>query len=246
MVKGFRKVAPAPQTRLPITISVLKHLTSSLSSILQSHYQVVMYKAMFLLAFHACLRIGEITSKPGQQHNLHMSDVTFLHLPSSPLDSILITFRSFKHSKPHDIKQLEVVEVPETRPVQSLKVYLSLRGPSPGPLFMWQDTLPVTYSQFTKVLTSALNFAGYSTSHNKSHSFRIGQATLALQQGLTQLQIMKLGRWSSAAHLKYLLPTSLSSWLSSWRWFFLLSVWWLWRKSCTNIDPWYSVLSKSL
>ena len=211
MLKGFQKLSPNPICRLPITLGILKQLLLALPSVLNSRYAVTMYKAMFLLAFHACLRVGEITAKPGQDHNLHVGDVNFCTYPKPQRTSLFITFRSYKHSKQNQISTLEVVDHVETSPVSTLHHYLQMRGPHQGPLFSWQDRMPVSYTQFRDTLKAALSFAGFSTSQYKSHSFRIGRATLALEQGMSELQVMKLGRWSSTAHLRYLAPPSLSS-----------------------------------
>ena len=167
---------------------------------------------MFSLAFFGCLRIGEITSKSTKaDHNLQLADIQFLSYQNKCDPDILITFRSFKHSTPHKIHRLQVSESQPIQPVSLLAAFLKERGPKPGPLFMWQNSQPVTYSQFVTTLKDTLMFSGHSTSTYTSHSFRIGRATLAMQQGLSDLQIMKLGRWSSSAHLQYLRPPSLAS-----------------------------------
>ena len=212
MLKGYRKLAPPPSVRLPITLIILQQLLNALPFILHSAYEIALYKSMYSLAFYACLRIGEITSKSSLlDHNLQLSDVQFISYRNQWQHDILITFRSFKHSTPHKIHQLQVQDSQPIKPVSLLSAFLKHRGPKHGPLFMWQDSHPVSYNQFVSTLRDALRFTGHSTTDYTSHSFRIGRATLAMEQGFSDLQIMKLGRWSSSAHLKYLRPASLSS-----------------------------------
>jgi len=59
---NFKK---AKDSRLPLTPSILKGLIESLSHTGSSKFTSAMLKAMYLLAFNAFLRIGEIT---GQYH----------------------------------------------------------------------------------------------------------------------------------------------------------------------------------
>jgi len=56
--------------RRPITLSVLSDLLDSLSHVCNSFYQQKLFTAMFLLAFHAFLRIGEITVCGKENPNL--------------------------------------------------------------------------------------------------------------------------------------------------------------------------------
>ena len=59
----------------------------------------------------------------------------------------------------------------------------SARGATPGPLFCFADGSPVKTSQFTQQLQQALNFCGLDSTKYKSHSFRIGAASLAAENG---------------------------------------------------------------
>ena len=212
MLKGYKKLAPPPAIRLPITLPILQQLTAALPHLLHSHYEIKLYTSMYAMAFYACLRIGELTHKPAtQDHNLQISDIQILVYPEQTRHDVLVSFRSHKHSTPHRISQLQIQDSYSIHPVAVLIEYLKLRGPNPGPLYIWQNGKPITYKQFVATLRDTLNFAGYPPSVYKSHSFRIGRATLALQQGYSDLQIMKLGRWASTAHLKYLRPPTMSS-----------------------------------
>ena len=61
MLCGARRLSASPDMRLPITLPVLKQLLDALPFVTYSFDQQQLFSAMFLLAFHAFLRIGEIT-----------------------------------------------------------------------------------------------------------------------------------------------------------------------------------------
>ena len=87
----------------------------------------------------------------------------------------------------------------------------SARAATPGPLFCFADGSPVKTSQFTQQLQQALNFCGLDSTKYKSHSFRIGAASLAAEKGLSDAQIRHLGRWKSDAFKLYIRqPTGVS------------------------------------
>ena len=61
---GYHKEKAAKDSRLPITPSILKGLCQSLPKTCSSRILQLMLHAMYLLAFHAFLRIGEISGLP--------------------------------------------------------------------------------------------------------------------------------------------------------------------------------------
>lgn len=61
MLKGFHKSKPTTDPRLPITPEILSSLLQSLEHTTSSFFTKLLLKAMFILAFCAFLRIGEIT-----------------------------------------------------------------------------------------------------------------------------------------------------------------------------------------
>ena len=55
-----------------------------------------------------------------------------------------------------------------------------------------------------EIVRNAVGELGLPKEHFAGHSFRIGAATSAVQAGLEDSMIMTLGRWSSAALLRYI------------------------------------------
>ena len=71
----------------------------------------------------------------------------------------------------------------------------------------WFTFLPegsaVKTEVFTRQLKGALAFCDLDCSSYKSHSFRIGAASLAAENGMSDAQIRGLGRWKSEMDLSY-------------------------------------------
>ena len=103
-----------------------------------------------------------------------------------------------------------------TCPVALLSQYFTLRGFRPGAIFLSEDGLPVSRSFFSNQLLRACHLCGLDPSRYKGHSFRIGAASYAADQGFSDTQIRLLGRWKSNAFLRYIRVPSLHSWTNSW------------------------------
>uniref|UniRef100_A0A8W8M4Z2 Tyr recombinase domain-containing protein n=1 Tax=Magallana gigas TaxID=29159 RepID=A0A8W8M4Z2_MAGGI len=73
-----------------------------------------------------------------------------------------------------------------------------------GPLFCHYSGQPLTRYQFSSVLAKALQVLGINSKYYKSHSFRIGAATMLAQQGLSEQAIQASGRWHSQAYRSYI------------------------------------------
>ncbi len=190
------------QTRLPITLPILHKLVCALPSLEPVSYKMSMYRAMFLFAFHACCRVGEITKSGSAQHWLLLKNIVF------STDSFNVTFTSYKHHVPGHTPTIRVhAQNNNFCPVHALKAYLYYRGNLPGPLFCLSDGQPIPRSHFANMLNQCLRFAGLYSPQLTSHSFRVGRATMALEQGMTLQQLLLLGRWKSMSALtKYLKP----------------------------------------
>ena len=87
-------------------------------------------------------------------------------------------------------------------PVRLLKHYL--RPSFEGPLFCHYGEKLLTRYQFAAVLNKALNFIRIDSSRIKTHSFRIGAATMYFANGVSQEDIQKMGRWKSDDYKRYI------------------------------------------
>ena len=81
--------------------------------------------------------------------------------------------------------------------------YLSLRGQSPGPLFLLSSGQPLSRTLLTHWLKDIFAAAGIQGPFS-SHSFRIGAATVAARMGVPDHLIQAVGRWNSDAYKLYI------------------------------------------
>ena len=207
LLAGVQRSRKAPDVRLPITYDILIKLIDTLDHVLPSHYQCTMFRAMFLLAFSALLRIGEICPYTMKDFNnvLQVKDCEFKSTKKG-VKSVVITIRNFKHNVG---KRPFIISIPGNRTskfclVESLKDYLKLRGLQPGPLFAFGKNIPVTRQVFSSNLKLCLTWLGLDTKLFKGHSFRIGAASFLASRKFTDSEIQRIGRWNSDAFRRYI------------------------------------------
>lgn len=189
-----------PDIRLPITKQILTRLLEAVPLVFTSIYKQKLLAALFITAFYAFLRIGEMVPKSLKTASscLHYNDLTF-----STQEVILsvLRFKTSKSQGPQFI-QLESREFP--CPVAFLRDFLSFRGVTSGPFFILQSGNPILRKEFDYSLKLILNFCGLNTDRFKGHSFRIGAASEAASNGKSDAEIRLLGRWASDAFRKYI------------------------------------------
>ena len=193
--------------RLPVTRPVLHELIRSLSFTNSSAFQRSLFAAMFIVAFYGLFRIGELATKSTHLASsvVQFSNLTFLSR-NGVKHSAKITISTYKHNannRPFDILLAREDSQPFC-PVTGLLQYCKLRGDRPGPLFCHADNSPLSVHQFNSELQRCLTYCGLDTSRYKSHSFRIGGACHAADNGYSDAQIRALGRWKSDAFKVYL------------------------------------------
>ena len=187
-------------SRLPITTSILDKLVNALMYTVSSKYDQILLVSMFTLAYHALLRIGEMTINNNNSKNvLHLNQLEVTNI------KLVIIFINFKHSEGKTFR-LEVLKHENNKicALTALKSYLAVRGKKSGPLFINAKGTAVSRQFFQSALNDALAFCGLDKTLYKSHSFRIGFATEACAKGYSSEMIRTLGRWKSDAYKVYL------------------------------------------
>jgi len=207
ILEGTRKLAPSADKRLPITIPILHRLIDAIQVTLSTqHYTKLLLTSMFLLAFHAFLRIGEITTrnKNDTTSTLQARDCT-ITINRDKLISMEITLRDPKHNHGKAFNFNIRADNTPYCPVAATHNYLTIAKPTQGPLFQFAGGCPVTRSFFDKQLQAALQAANYDPTHYKGHSFRIGAATEAVGTlGMSEHLVQHMGRWKSNAFKNYI------------------------------------------
>ena len=162
---------------------MLHQLTIALCFTITGDYCHALFQVVFLLAFLAFLRIGEITVLNSAYKHPHL---IMLHQLQSLPNQLMINFLSFKLSSGQPfLLKIEADKTPIHCPVKSKSQYLQLRGDQSGPLFQYSYHVPVTQSEFIEELRvrKALVFCRINQSGFKSYSFCIGAATTAAAMG---------------------------------------------------------------
>ena len=160
-----------------------------------------MLQSMFLLAFHAFLRIGEITV-----HSRKKCDSVVQLGDASISDTgILLVISQFKHNASGRPVTLSILPTKDRYcPVHSLSQFLKVRGPVKGPMFAFANASPVSRNLFCQYLSKTLQWAGLDPSKYKAHSFRIGAAITAADMGMSEAQIQSMSRWKSIVFKRYI------------------------------------------
>ncbi|XP_073800756.1 uncharacterized protein [Danio rerio] len=207
LIKGIQKSHPSsPDTRQPITLNILSKCIHTLRKGYISIHTARTLDAMFTLAFFGFLRCSELTITSNFNPTIHptLSDLTLL-------DEETLSF-FIKQSKTDQLRRghpIYIFDIPSpTQPFQTLKAYMHYRRAQEpnrsAPLFTDDANRPVTRFWFQFHLKEILRISGFPPEPFSSHSFRIGAATTAAHNGLSQQQIQTLGRWSSNAYKSYI------------------------------------------
>ncbi len=204
MLKGYGKLGSRLDTRMPITLPILRSILRQTPTICGSDYRRSLFTAMCTTAFFGFLRVGEITCCPRSPDVLRLAQVVRQLDLSGNLAGFKLTFTNFKHSYNQRAVSIALHRRSDVCPVQSLHAYLLRRGFSNGPLFCTEDGRAVPRQLFTNYLALIFRTCGLNPTQYKGHSFRIGAATLAAESGLSDAQIRLLGRWKSDAFRKYI------------------------------------------
>ena len=161
---------------------------------------------MFLLSYHAFLRIGEVTVRiAADQSRVIQRNQIKISKSRDNLVSLELTMYEYKHS---DLipKTLVIPSQVDSRfcPVKSLQEYLNIGNVILGPLFQFPDGAAVSRSFFTKSLRSILQFNHFNPDVYQTHSFRIGAASDTAARGVPMITIQHMGRWKSNALKNYI------------------------------------------
>ena len=75
-IQGLQKARPTADSRLPISLPVLHKLVDALPACTSIAYKQAMFRCMFLMAFFALLRVGEMTLSSNNPRNvLSLGDI---------------------------------------------------------------------------------------------------------------------------------------------------------------------------
>ncbi|OWA52370.1 hypothetical protein BV898_16825 [Hypsibius exemplaris] len=213
-LKGYQRLkATPPDSRLPITLNILRLIKNRLSSSQLSPYCQQLYWTACTFAFFGFLRVGEFCTS--SQTTTRASDHTLLsrHASLRPDGSLCLLL---PHSKTDPTGTGQTIILSPTHrsvcPVTAFRNFIRLRrqlqaSSTSLPLFIFPDGSFLSRSVFSSALKRFLcnlpNSHLYST-----HSFRIGAATIAAEALSSDTTIQKAGRWKSATYRGYIRTSS--------------------------------------
>ena len=207
VLRGIRKSTPIHKRprRLPVTPHTLRLLFRVWSRPPVSQDKVMLWAAC-CTGFFGFLRSGEFTCPSMNAYSNLMLSADDVRVDSHSNPSFVTIH--LRHSKTDIFGvgatiYLGCVDGPIC-PVKALLAYLVLRGPGPGPLFVFQDGSPLSRSLLVTAVRSALDSQGLDVRGFNGHSFRIGAATTAAACGMEDSLIQSLGRWKSSAFTSYI------------------------------------------
>ena len=206
--RGIRHLGASSRrtrSRLPIIPCILRQI-KALWSREAICYDTIMLWAACCMAFFGFFRMGEITCSTSDgrssEHCVSVADIAVDNTQEPPV--IKIHLRS---SKTDQFRQGVDIFLGRTGqdlcPVSALLAYLAVRGSAPGPLFRLRDGCYLTKEVFITRVREALSVLGYDEESYAGHSFRIGAATTAAEQGVEDSIIKMLGCWESSAFQRY-------------------------------------------
>lgn len=77
LVAGCYRVNPSVDMRLPVTVEVLDKIINSLSHVSSTVFEAVLFRAMFLFAFNAFARVGELAMTNTSTNLIQFENLSF-------------------------------------------------------------------------------------------------------------------------------------------------------------------------
>ena len=148
MLEGFKRLKPQKDTRVPITIDMLKKIIEHSKFTCANPYEVSLFKSAVLTGYFGLLRISEYTSesKRNNSHAVQINDV--LRNFDGSISIVIKTSKTDQLGK-GTVITFEPCNTHTICPVRALQQYLvSFRPNLKGPLFIHSNGTPLTRFQF--------------------------------------------------------------------------------------------------
>ena len=198
------RAGPPSRTRLPITAAVLDKIRIGLES--SCHPDRTLLWAVSCTAFFGFFRLGELLPESSSNFDPTAS-VMWGDVALDSRDHPTMVQVRLKRSKCDQFGTGANIILGKTDlplcPVVAIVDFIATRGSGPGVFFERSRGQPATKAWFVGQLRPVLASAGLPQHDYAGHSFRIGAATTAALAGVEDSTIQTLGRWHSAAYLRY-------------------------------------------
>ena len=191
--------------REPIMLNLLHRLMDSLQFVIRDGYLRVMYRAMFTVAFHGLLQVGEMTYSAHTNKAYILTDkLRFMY----DLDVITLPIYNAKTAKNGQVQKAIVDKLGgDYCPYKALLNFMALKRSTARYLFTDGNGNQLSDHTFRRTLTRCLDFCQIKDVNFNTHSMRSAGAMFLSQARLPDSQIQAPGRWTSRNYLKYIRQT---------------------------------------
>lgn len=199
ILRGIKRLkgAHARPQRLPITARLMQYIKVALPRIVSDVHDQHMFWAAYCLAFFGFLRVGELVARDAETGAPRLAVGDLLIAQSY----VTITIRQ---SKTDPFRRGCDVHIGESGrsvcAVRAVKNYMAARQRTPrreDALLIDLQGRPLRRERFTATLQRCLIGTVPEARRYTAHSFRIGAATSAAQNGVPDWLIQASGRWTS-------------------------------------------------
>lgn len=183
IIAGLRNLTPSNDQWPKITLPRLQNIISYVPNALHCEYDIHMFRAMFVLAFYACLRVWELCNiKELQCYTLQRQNFSFSHdyAQAKYPAAMEITFHSYKHSIPsyqvfvfcfagaHHYFALSEKSI--LHPTEGINARTSF------PWLIWSSQ-PISKQDFIKIMHETFALSRFIHTPFESHACCIGGST---------------------------------------------------------------------
>ena len=154
LLKGCNNLRKSHDTRLPITKQILEKIIYGIDKCIDNNFTKTLLKAVFLLAFNACLRLGEILVRSPKEAGsvIQKQDVTFTYCNRRP-QSLTLVIRHYKNNQPVTITIEANHNNSQLCPVTAVHSHLENQSRVDGPVSKhWGN------SSYTELRNMTINF----------------------------------------------------------------------------------------
>ena len=200
LIEAFKRKSHNAYDRKPIKRCLLKKMVRRLKKVTHTEYDRWLFNAIFIIMYHACLRVSEVARSSNSKHTMSFKQMFIRG------GKLVLCLKSYKHSNQRTSK----IVLPACKgcicPVRAYKKYKKLRKRIPGPFFLKENGKAASRNVIAKMLKKVIEALSLNPKHFNTHSFRIGKITDLATTGSSSNKIKSAGRFHSNAYLNYIKP----------------------------------------
>ena len=200
VLKGISNTDNRSGVRIPITLGMLDHMCLFLQHVVASSYLVMLYTALFIVAFHGLFCPGEL------MQSMHAVTIDQVHFQLNRAQFFLKSSKCHKASLPLQVLTILAQDQLVICPVSALRTFLSFQPNVAGQLFIKVDSTLIYALDLNRVLQKLCSFLQLPTNYIKPHSLLHRRCKLSAFFGCSPATIQSRGKCSSAYFKCYIHP----------------------------------------